>query len=41
MIVDFYETKTEQRVFDDDKYYWFDENNHEDMFYAKIADDIY
>ena len=42
MVVDFYETRTEHRVFDDDKYYyWFDETNNEDVFYAKITDDIY
>ena len=42
MVVDFYNTRTERRVFDNDKYYyWFDETNNEDMFYAKITDDIY
>ena len=40
--VEWYDTRTERRVFDDDKYYyWFDETNHEDVFYAKITDDIY
>ena len=42
MVVDFYNTRTERRVFDNDKYYyWFDETNNEDVFYAKITDDIY
>ena len=42
MVVDFYNTRTEHRVFDNDKYYyWFDETNNEDVFYAKITDDIY
>ena len=42
MVVDFYDTRTERRVFDEGKYYyWFDETNNEDMFYAKITDDIY
>ena len=40
--VDFYETRTEHKVFDTNKYYyWFDETNHEDIFYAKINDNIY
>ena len=42
MVIDFYDTRTEHRVFDNDKYYyWFDETNNEDVFYAKIIDDIY
>ena len=42
MVVDFYDTRTEHRVFDENKYYyWFDETNNEDVFYAKITDDIY
>ena len=42
MVIDFYYTRTERRMFDDDKYYyWFDETNNEDVFYAKITDDIY
>ena len=42
IVVDFYDTRTERRVFDNDKYYyWFDETNNEDVFYAKITDDIY
>ena len=42
MIVEWYDTRTERRVFDEGKYYYyFDETNHEDVFYAKITDDIY
>ena len=42
MIVDFYDTRTEHRVFDENRYYyWFDETNNEDIFYAKITDDVY
>ena len=42
MVVDFYDTRTERRVFDNNKYYYyFDETNNEDVFYAKINDDIY
>ena len=42
MVVDFYDTRTERRVFDEGKYYyWFDETNIEDVFYAKITNDIY
>ena len=42
MLVDFYDTKTERRVFDNNKYYYyFDETNNEDVFYTKITDDIY
>ena len=42
MIVDFYDTKTERRVFDESKYYYyFDEINNKDVFYAKITDNIY
>ena len=40
--VEWYDTKTERRAFDEGKYYyWFDETNNEDVFYAKITDDIY
>ena len=42
IVVDFYDTRTERRVFDENKYYYYhDENNDEDVFYAKITDDIY
>ena len=42
MVVDFYDTRTERRVFDNNRYYyWFDETNNDDIFYAKITDDIY
>ena len=42
MVVDFYDTRTEHRVFDENRYYyWFDETNNEDIFYAKITDDVY
>ena len=43
MVVDFYNTKTERREFDNEKYYyyWFDEDNNIDVFYAKITDNIY
>ena len=40
--VEWYDTKTERRVFDENRYYYyFDETNHEDIFYAKITDDVY
>ena len=40
--VEWYDTKTERRVFDEGKYYYyFDEDNNEDLFYTKITDDIY
>ena len=40
--VEWYDTKTEHRIFDEGKYYYyFDETNHEDIFYAKITDNIY
>ena len=40
--VEWYDTRTEHRVFDENRYYyWFDENNNEDIFYAKITDDVY
>ena len=42
MIVDFYYTKTERREFDNGKYYyWFDEDNDEDVFYSKITNEVY
>ena len=42
MIVDYYETKTERREFEQNKYYFFhDESNNEDNFYAKITDNVY
>ena len=42
IVVEWYETRTERRVFDNNRYYYyFDETNHEDIFYAKITDDIY
>ena len=40
--VEWYDTRTEHRVFDENRYYYyFDETNNEDVFYAKITDDIY
>ena len=42
IIVDFYYTRTEQREFDEGRYYyWYDEENNEDIFYSKIDDNIY
>ena len=42
MIIDFYETRTERREFEENKYYYyFDETNNEDKFYAKITENIY
>ena len=38
IVVDFYDTKTERRAFDENKYYYYHD---EDVFYAKITDDIY
>ena len=42
MVVDFYYTKTERREFDNEKYYyWFDEDNNKDVFYGKITNEVY
>ena len=42
IVVDFYDKRTERRVFDNNRYYYyFDETNNEDVFYAKITDNIY
>lgn len=42
VVVDFYETRTERREFDEGKYYYYhDESNNEDVFYGKITDDLY
>ena len=42
MVVDFYNTRTERRVFDNNRYYYyFDETNNDDIFYAKITDTMY
>ena len=37
-----YDTKNGRRVFDEGKYYyWFDEDNDEDIFYGKVSDNVY
>ena len=42
IIIDFYETKTERKEFEENQYYYyFDESNNEDKFYAKITDNLY
>ena len=42
MVIDFYNTKTERREFDNEKYYyWFDEDNNKDVFYGKITNEVY
>ena len=42
IVVNFYNTKTERREFEQNKYYyWFNETTNEDVFYRKIEDDIY
>ena len=42
IIVDFYNTRTEQREFADDKYYYyFDEETNEDIFYSRIDENTY
>ena len=38
----YYDTRTERREFDDEKYYYYhDDNTDEDIFYAKIYDNLY
>ncbi|KAK8835479.1 hypothetical protein M9Y10_046122, partial [Tritrichomonas musculus] len=40
--VDFYDTTKERRVFDENRYYYyFDEDTKEDIFYGKIDENIY
>ena len=42
MMIDFYETKTERKEFEPNKYYYYhDETNNEDVFYGKITDNLY
>ena len=42
VVVDFYDSSINHYEFDEDKYYyWFDEDNDEDVFYVKIDDNIY
>ena len=42
IVVDFYNTRTERREFEQNKYYyWFNEEANEDVFYSKIDDNIY
>ena len=42
IVVDFYETRTERREFEEGEYYYYrDEENDEDIFYAKITDNLY
>ena len=42
LVVDFYNTKTERRRFEQKKYYyWFNEETNEDIFYGKIEEDVY
>ena len=42
IIVDFYDTRTERREFVNDKYYYYyNEDSNEDIFYARIDDNIY
>ena len=42
LVVDFYDTRTERREFEQNKYYyWFNEETNEDVFYSKIEKDIY
>mgnify|MGYP001025824393 CR=1 FL=1 len=41
-VIDFYETRTERREFEQEKYYYFhDETNDEDKFFGKITDNLY
>ena len=42
IVVDFYDTRTERREFEQNKYYyWFNEETNEDVFYGKIEKDVY
>ena len=42
LVIDFYETKTERKEFEENTYYYYhDDTNNEDIFYAKITDNIY
>ena len=42
IVVDFYDTKTERREFEDGKYYYYhNETNDEDKFYGRITDNLY
>ena len=42
IVVDFYDTKTERREFEDGKYYYYhNETNDRDKFFGKITDNLY
>ena len=42
MMIDYYETKTGRREFEEHKYYYhYDESTNNDIFYCKITDNLY
>ena len=42
IVIDFYETKTERREFELNKYYYYyNEDSNEDLFYGRIDDNMY
>ena len=42
IIVDFYDTRTERREFEADRYYFYhNENSNEDLFYSRIDENVY
>ncbi|KAK8893777.1 hypothetical protein M9Y10_022206 [Tritrichomonas musculus] len=42
IIIDYYETRTERKEFEENKYYYYhDESTNENKFYAKITDNLY
>ena len=42
IVVDFYDTRNERREFDDDKYYYYrNEESDEDIFYSRIDENVY
>ena len=41
IVVDTYETKNGTRYFEPGRYYYYHDDNDEDVFYGKVADDLY
>ena len=39
IVVDFYDTRTEHRVFNEKQYYYYQDDEGNDIFYARITDD--
>ena len=41
IVVDFYDTKTEHRVFNEKQYYYYQNEDGEDIFYSRMTENLY